>query len=103
MLVAWTTLGDRASAVTLANRIIDQRIAACVQLDGPIESFYQWDGQRNQDREYRLTIKTTAESGERLRRFILENHPYQTPQYVAVLAADVAQDYARWVTAQTRG
>ena len=102
ILVAWTTLGDRASAETLANRIIDLRIAACVQLDGPIKSFYQWDGRRHRDSEYRLTIKTASDQGDVLRRCVLQHHPYDTPQYVAVLSTDVTDDYADWVVEQTR-
>lgn len=96
LLVCWTTVAERSDADRLAREIIQRRLAACVQIDGPITSVYEWKGQVETGQEHRLWIKAPARCLEPLERFVSENHPYETPQWVCVAAEKVSEKYLKW-------
>lgn len=96
-----TTVAELAEADTLARKLIEQRAAACVQLDSPIQSVYRWDGNICQQGEVRLIIKTTVQAKSRVEQLLAENHPYQVPQIIWIDAADAHADYANWVQQET--
>ncbi len=102
VLVCLTTVSDRDQARDLAPVPLKEHMAACVQIDGPIESHYHWDGKDCCDREYRLVIKTSVQHQERLREFIRTHHPYDQPQIVTLQSVDADAGYASWVEEQTR-
>ena len=101
VLVCWTTVSQQEQARTIAKALLERRVAACVQIDGPIESHYCWDGRVCCETEYRLVIKTSVEQQTRLKEVLRELHPYEVPQVVTVRSVDVDGDYARWVDEQT--
>lgn len=96
ILVVTTTVGSEADATALARAMVEQRLAACVQIDRDVTSLYRWKGDLCEDREARLVIKTTPAREAALRAFLAEHHPYELPQFVAMTAAASAE-YARWV------
>lgn len=100
--IIYVTTPDKTSADYLARELVSQRLAACVQIDGPVLSTYQWEGKLEQEEEYRLSIKTRPEQYSRVESFILENHPYDTPQILAVPAHQASREYAQWVKNQTQ-
>jgi len=97
IVIATTTVSDSTRARDIANELIAQSAAACVQIDGPVQSVYRWDGETCADTEWRLTIKTTAASLARCRDIVLRLHPYEMPQWIVVTATSVDDAYARWV------
>lgn len=99
ILVVTTTVGSVEAAEALARRIVGQRLAACVQLDKEVTSFYRWRGQLNEDAEARLVIKTIPGAQAALQALFAEHHPYELPQFVATVAQASAA-YARWVRAE---
>jgi len=96
ILVVTTTVGSGATAATLARSIVEQRLAACVQIDPDVTSLYRWKGDLCEEREARLVIKTMPAREAALRAFLAEHHPYELPQIVAITAAASAA-YALWV------
>ncbi|TSE31043.1 Divalent-cation tolerance protein CutA [Tepidimonas charontis] len=100
IVVVLTTVAQRQQAQTLARALVEQRLAACAQIDA-IESVYHWDGALQQEPEYRLWLKTTAERVPAAVAALRAQHPYTLPQIV-VLAAQASTDYARWVGAQVQ-
>lgn len=99
ILAVTTTTGSLAGAEALARALVDRRLAACVQLEEGLRSFYRWEGRRCEDAEVRLTIKTLPECEEALLALFRELHPYDLPQFVAVrMRASAA--YAEWVRAE---
>jgi periplasmic divalent cation tolerance protein len=100
ILTVTTTLASAADARALARRILQARLAACVQLEEGLTSFYRWEGKECEDAEVRLTIKTRPESEAALRALFAAEHPYDLPQFVAVRACGSAE-YAAWVRAET--
>jgi tetratricopeptide (TPR) repeat protein len=87
------------NAEKLARGGVEMRLAACAQVDGPIRSFYLWQGALESVEEYRITFKFDSESAVKLGNWLKENHPYETPQWVTVSAQDVSAEYGQWVRA----
>jgi periplasmic divalent cation tolerance protein len=100
-LVAITTLPDAASARTLAARLVELRLAACVNILAPCRSVYRWQGKVEDAEEVPLLIKTTAARYADLEAAIRAAHPYELPEIVAVPAARGLPDYLAWVAAET--
>lgn len=93
-----TTFGDRAVAEECAARLVRERLAACVQIDGPIASTYAWRGAVETSVEWRCTCKTTTGRAAACRAAIVGSHPYELPEIVeAAVVAEPA--YAEWIRA----
>jgi periplasmic divalent cation tolerance protein len=97
VVVATTTFADQTHANEMAQRLLREGVAACVQVEGPLQSHYRWEGRLCQDTEWRLTIKTAASSLERLKTIVHRTHPYELPQWVVVEAMQVSDGYRDWV------
>ena len=91
-----TTFSTRTAAETCAARLVADRVAACVQVDGPVQSTYRWKTAVETATEYRCTCKTTWERVQDCSDAIARIHDYETPEIiVAVVSAATA--YAAWV------
>jgi len=101
LVVVLSTVGDANDARSLAASMLDNRLAACVQIDSPVQSHYRWEGENHVDTEYRLVIKTVASGAEKLVSWLSENHPYDEPQIVVIPVVETTPGYARWVVEQT--
>ncbi len=95
-----TTLETKEQAQKLANELVTKRLAACVQISGPIESVYSWQGKICNSAEYRCTIKTIAELQDRLLIAIREEHPYDVPEILVTEVSASSEAYGRWLQAQ---
>src|SRR5208283_5230496 len=80
--VVLTTVGLMEKAEQLADLLVARRLAACVNIIGPIRSIYRWKGAIEREQEYLLLIKTTAERATELAAAFAELHPYEVPEYV---------------------
>lgn len=98
-----TTIQDRDGARALARGLVEKRLVACVQIDGPILSLYRWEGEVHEEEEYRLTCKTRAELLAQVMEFIQRTHTYQVPELWVRRAEQVAMPYAEWMMGQTEG
>ena len=96
-----TTVGTPDDARRLAHAVLEQRLAACVQVE-PITSYYRWQGALHEESELRLVCKTLPATVPALLALLRTQHPYQLPQLV-VQALAATQDYADWVRQETRG
>jgi periplasmic divalent cation tolerance protein len=97
-----TTVETEDQAQTLARALVEERLAACVQITGPIQSIYRWQGQICEGSEFRCTVKSKKELTPSLLTAITQQHPYETPEILVVDVADCAEDYAAWLVAQLR-
>ncbi len=95
--VGWTTLDTAERAEALACGLVRDGLAACAQVEGPVISFYRWEGKLENSREWRVMVKFPEGKGERLMDWLREHHPYATPQWLAVRAAQALPEYAAWV------
>ena len=101
-LLVITNLPDRAAAERLAERLVGERLAACVNLLAPCRSVYRWKGAVQHDEEHPLLIKTTAERYPALERAIREGHPYELPEIIAVPIERGLPAYLDWVRDETK-
>ena len=97
-----TTVDSEEAAELLARSITGARLAACVQIVGPIKSIYWWQGELEEAREWQLIIKTTTARIAELEAHIKENHSYDTPEITATVISGGSWDYLDWITAETR-
>ena len=102
VVLVLSTFSDLATAETCARKLVEHSNAACVQIDGPIHSIYQWKGAIAADLEFRLVIKTSPQSLDGCVAALKKQHPYELPEIV-VLHAHASAAYASWVTEQTTG
>jgi periplasmic divalent cation tolerance protein len=94
-----TTLGDRDKALQMAKTLVEGRLAACVQVVGPVHSCYRWSGEVETEQEWLCLAKTTRAGLAALFEAIGTAHPYDLPEILAV-AAEANETYARWVAAE---
>lgn len=99
MIVVMTTVADADAAVRLANGLVDGKLAACVQILPPMISIYAWQGETQRESEHLLLIKTLKEKYADTERFILENHPYETPEVIGIPADKFSKAYLDWAKA----
>jgi periplasmic divalent cation tolerance protein len=97
LCVVLVTAPDADLARKLAGAILDARLAACVNIVPGLESHYWWEGKIDRSAELLLLIKTTKAKLKALQKLILEKHPYDTPEFVAIPASAVAEKYLAWV------
>ena len=102
VLACFCTCPDAASATRIADAVVDERLAACVnQLPG-LRSVYRWAGGIERADEVLLVIKTTGNRLEALTARIHELHPYELPEVIAFEVAGGLSAYLDWVAEQTR-
>ena len=95
--IVLTTAGSKEEADKIATALVDQRLAACVNVLGPMASTYRWQGKVERAEEYLLLIKTTAAATENVRTAVKQSHSYEVPEFV-VLTIDSGSDaYLAWI------
>ena len=101
-LLVFTNLPDRASAERLADLLLEQRLAACVNILAPCRSVYRWKGAVQHDEEHPMLIKTSAERYGALEQALRQGHPYELPEIIAVPIEQGLPAYLDWVAAETK-
>ncbi|WP_078121875.1 divalent-cation tolerance protein CutA [Thiosocius teredinicola] len=97
-----TTMPDQASAESLAEVLVGQQIAACVNISAPLTSIYRWAGKIERGSEVMLTIKSSKDRYTALERAIADNHPYELPEIIAVPITGGLPDYLAWIETCTK-
>ncbi|MBL8183055.1 MAG: divalent-cation tolerance protein CutA [Blastocatellia bacterium] len=97
MLIVLTTVPKAAEAESLAEKLVAEKLAACVQILPPMTSVYVWDGAVQKENEHLLLIKTLPEKYDEVEAFITANHTYEVPEIVAIEAAKVSGNYLDWI------
>ncbi|HEX2750676.1 MAG TPA: divalent-cation tolerance protein CutA [Verrucomicrobiales bacterium] len=102
LLVVLSTFPDKSAAVTAAEVLVNERLAACVNVLPGVESIYQWQGKVETGQEVLAVIKTTPQRYPALEQRLRELHPYEVPEIVALPASAVAETYLAWVMTNTQ-
>ncbi|MGH7933888.1 MAG: divalent-cation tolerance protein CutA [Candidatus Binataceae bacterium] len=93
--------GSEEQAASIARAVVEERLAACVNIVGPVRSIYRWHGAIEDEREYLLIMKTRARLFAKLERRVRELHSYEVPEIIAVTIAAGAKTYLEWLNAST--
>jgi periplasmic divalent cation tolerance protein len=102
VVLVLTTIAAEADGVAFARTLVDERLAACVNVLPVMASVYRWNGQVEQDREQQLVIKTTAARLPALEARIRELHTYELPEFVVITADEGSAAYLAWVEEAVR-
>ena len=102
VVIILTTVPDLDRAETIARMLVDERLAACVNVNGPMVSFYRWKGGIERDEERQLVIKTTRHRIDAVRERIAEVHPYELSEFLVLSASGGSEAYLEWVASSTR-
>lgn len=100
-LIAFVTVSSMDEANRIADALVGERLAACVNVVGGVESVYRWEGKVTRDREVLLIIKTTSERYTDLERRVKELHSYATPEIIAYRIERGSADYLSWLRQST--
>jgi len=98
--VVLSTFPDADTAARIARTLVDEQLAACVNLLPTVRSIYRWEGKVCDEAEALAVIKTTAERYAALAARIAELHPYQVPEVIALPLADGHPPYLAWLVEQ---
>ena len=101
-LLVLTNVPDRAAAERLADTLVANNLAACVNILAPCRSVYRWKGAVQHDEEHPMLIKKTAERYGALEQALRADHPYELPEIIAVPVERGLPAYLDWVAAETK-
>lgn len=97
--IVFVTVPNREEGERIAEILVGEQLAACVNIVGPIRSIYRWEGAVCRDDESLLIIKTTQARYAALEARVLAVHPYATPEVIALPIVAGAEAYLRWLRA----
>jgi periplasmic divalent cation tolerance protein len=97
VVLVLTTIGADADAAALARTLVEERLAACVNIGASMTSVYRWKGGIEQDREQPLVIKTTGDQLAALETRLRALHPYELPEFLILSASGGSSAYLEWI------
>jgi periplasmic divalent cation tolerance protein len=99
--IVFVMAGNENEAAKIARTLVEERLAACVNIIGPVRSIYRWRGAVEDEREYLLTVKTRARLFARVERRVRDLHSYEVPEIVAIALAAGSRRYTEWIFEST--
>jgi periplasmic divalent cation tolerance protein len=100
--VVLVTVPRGGKAESLAEGLVEARLAACVNILPDAVSIYRWKGRVRRDAESLLVIKTTVSKLKALERWVKARHPYEVPEFVSLPVASGSKEYLSWLASQVR-
>jgi len=101
-IVVLVTVGSEQEAETIATALLEERLAACVNVTSPVRSLYRWEGRIADDREWQMVIKTQARLFEALAARVRALHSYDVPEIIALPVLAGTTDYVDWIQNETK-
>ena len=95
-----TTVELKSDAEKIAEILVEKRLAACVQILGPMTSYFQWQGKLDSAVEYLCLIKSREDLFTRLETEIINQHPYDVPEILAMPITKGTKDYLNWLASE---
>ena len=100
LLQVTTTTGTREVAERIAAELVDLRLAACVEVSGPVTSTFRWQGAVENAEEWRCTAKTSRQHVPAIQEVLKRLHPYELPELVATPIVGGSEAYLKWLVEQ---
>ena len=100
LLIVITSFTKLEDAQVMARKLVEQQLAACVQINEGVHSLYRWDGKICEVHEVTLSAKTDARKWDEISAFIKKNHPYDLPELIGMTPKEYDQAYGQWVQAE---
>lgn len=103
IVIALTTFPADGDVEAFGRALVDERLAACVNVLDGVTSVYRWQNAVQVERERQLILKTTADRVDALRERVLALHPYDVPEFLVLTASSGSEAYMKWVVGSTEG
>jgi periplasmic divalent cation tolerance protein len=97
-----TTVPAVSRADAIARSLVDERLAACVNVLSAMTSFYRWQGKIEQEEERQMVIKTTRDRVAAVQTRLRDLHAYEVPEFLVLPVSDGSTGYLDWVRNETR-
>jgi len=101
-IICFTTVPSKKEGTKIANKILEKKLAACINIIGPIQSIYTWEKRIEESTEYLLIIKTTEQKYKELEELIKLLHSYKVPEIIAIPIIDGLKEYLDWIDFSTK-
>jgi periplasmic divalent cation tolerance protein len=101
-IVVLVTCGSEEESLKIANALVEDRLAACVNLVAPIRSIYRWEGKIWDEKEWLLIIKTQKHRFEELERKVKSLHSYSVPEIISLPITEGSLAYLNWIRENTQ-
>ncbi len=101
-IVVLVTCGSEEEALKIANALVEDRLAACVNLVAPIRSVYRWEGKIWDEKEWLLIIKTQKHRFEELEKKVKSLHSYSVPEIISLSITEGSSAYLSWIRENTK-
>jgi len=98
-----TTVDRKEDATRIAQALVEKQAAACVQVVGPVESTYRWEGTLETNEEWQCLIKTEKRHFTAVRKLISAMHPYEVPEIISLPILQGSRKYLGWISEQVKG
>ena len=95
-----TTVEHKTDAENIAKSLVEKRLAACVQILGPLTSYFHWQGKLDSAAEYLCLIKSRDDLFAELEREIISMHPYDVPEIIVTQVTKGSKDYLNWMASE---
>lgn len=100
--VVFVTVNGEEQGLKIARAVVEEKLAACASILGPVRSVYWWDGAVQDEPELLLMMKTQRSLFDKLREAVLKLHSYEVPEIIALPIVDGHAPYLSWITDSTR-
>jgi periplasmic divalent cation tolerance protein len=101
VVLVYTTYPSLVEAEKAGRSVVEQRLAACVNILPGMVSHYWWDGKVQRGEEVVMFVKTRASFADRVRKVMKAEHPHETPAIMVIPVESVEDTYLRWIMAET--
>jgi periplasmic divalent cation tolerance protein len=101
LVIILTTIPEGDDGGAIARRLIEARVAACVNVGSPMTSYYRWRGAVEREVERQVVIKTTRAHVPAVQAVLAELHSYELPEFLVLAVADGSPAYLAWVAGET--
>lgn len=102
-IVVLVTCGTEEEALQISHALVEERLAACVNLASPLRSIYRWEGKICDEREWLLIIKTRMDRFEEIEKKVKSLHSYSVPEVIALPIVQGSASYLQWLEEMTTG
>ena len=102
IIIVSTTFEQKDDAERIADLLLERRLIACAQISSPIMSLYRWEGKTASSTEFTLSLKTTPLLVKRVKKLLVQEHPYDLPEIIGQEAHDSSKEYLEWVYGETQ-